>query len=216
MAGITKISDLHGVPSHLREFLQQFLYGTTAGAPTAASTGVRATGTNTANTGSMLLDRTNGVIYKNTGTKALPVWNAVGSVSQSEIDAASLDGTVVKVGAAENVIGAIPVVHVFNIDGGVDEVQAITLTHKTRIIDWWGVMEAAGVTGGTVTVQNAGTAISDVVDTSSLGDEDVFRPAELDTAQQDVAASAALQVSSLATGDDNPVMTVYVLGIRIA
>jgi len=85
MAGITKISDLHGIPSHLKEFLQQFLYGTVAGAPTAASTGVNATGKGTANTGAMLLDRTNGVIYKNTGTKALPVWNAVGTIAAGEI-----------------------------------------------------------------------------------------------------------------------------------
>lgn len=139
-----------------------------------------------------------------------------GVVDQAMLAAASLDGTVAKVAAAENVIGAIPVVHVFNIDGGVDEVQAITLTHKTRILDAWCILEAAGTTGSSFIVQNAGTAISDDVDTSGGGDKAVFRVGTMDTAQQDVAAAAALQVNTTATGDDNPVQTVYVLGLRVA
>ncbi len=85
MAGITRINDLSGIPRVLRDYLGQFLWGVTAGAPTAASTGIKATGTGSANRGSMIVDTTNGALYKNTGTKALPVWNAIGTVAASEL-----------------------------------------------------------------------------------------------------------------------------------
>lgn len=85
MAGITRITDLAGVPQVLRDYLGQFLWGVTSGTPTAASTGVKATGAGSANIGVLIVDKTNGVLYKNTGTKAVPVWNAIGTIAASEI-----------------------------------------------------------------------------------------------------------------------------------
>ncbi len=108
MSGITRITDLNGIPSVLRDYLGQFLWGTIAGAPTAATTGVNATGTGSANTGALIVDRTNGVIYKNTGTKAAPVWNAVGTIAAAEIvlsDGTVLIGTSGNVGASKSFSG---------------------------------------------------------------------------------------------------------------
>lgn len=141
---------------------------------------------------------------------------AAGAVEQSMIAAASLDGTVAKVAASENVIGAVPVIHVFTVDGGANDTQAITLTHKTRIIDFLVVLGGAGTGSGTVTLSNAGTAISNAIDISAGGDEDVFRPAEMDDAQDEVAAAAALEVVTASAGGDTPPMIVYVTGIRVA
>lgn len=152
------------------------------------------------------------VTVGNTGVVAI----GAAKVTEAMVALAALTGTVAKVVATENVIGGLLEVFWFSIDGGANDTQTITLTHKTKIIDFLVRLDGAGTTGGLVTLDNAGTAISNAIDISSGGDEDVFRPAEMDNAAVDVAAAAALGVITASTGGDTPAMQVMVIGMRVA
>ncbi|MFH2071694.1 MAG: hypothetical protein ABIJ75_02460 [Actinomycetota bacterium] len=79
-----RTSDLNGVPPVLRAFLQNFIWGVMDGAPTDGTTG-----RNKAPIGALLFDRTNGVVYINSGTKASPAWNSLGGVAAGEITLAT-------------------------------------------------------------------------------------------------------------------------------
>ena len=92
----------------------------------------------------------------------------------------------------------------------------MTLTEKTRIMDVVVILKGAGTTGSDVQVQNVTTAITDLIDVSSGSDEDVFRPASIDDAQQEVAAGAKLRVAYTSTSGDFPGAEVYVSGMKVA
>lgn len=65
-----------------------------------------------------------------------------------------------------------------------------------RIVDAWGVMTGAGGAGDTVKITDGTNDISDTVDLSSLGDNDLFAIGELDDAYVDLAEGGSLQVEA--------------------
>lgn len=274
---VTRTKELLATNPTFRDFLAKVIWGYTDGAPVD---GAQGTGAGEAGTGALLVDITNGKVYKNTGTLASPTWNSLGDVDAAEItlaegsilvgdaagsaaalaaetdaqiligdgttvvsvpvsgdvtidnagavtigagaveeamiEAASLSGVVAKVAAADNVIGALPVVHRITIPSGANGDVDVALTHKTRVIDAWAVLAGAGTAGSTITVKNAGDAISEVIDVSAGADTDVFRVAKIDDAFHEIAAAGTLRVSKASTGADFPGAEVYVLGLRVA
>lgn len=123
---------------------------------------------------------------------------------------ASEDGTVVKVAADVNVIGAIPVLHRVMATALTGDVTVV-LTHKTRVIDVWTVAVGAGGASDTITVKNVATAITDAIDLNK-SDKVVTRAATISDAQCEIAAGANLVVSGASAVN----AVVYILGVRVA
>jgi len=137
----------------------------------------------------------------------------VGIIKQTDLVAASLDGTIAKVVADANVIGGVPVLHTIAIAAGALAETDVTLTHKTRVIDAWVVLTGAGVASTTLKVQNGVTTITDAMDVSG-SDKAIIRAATIDDAQHEIAAAGTLRVKT-ETGATQPAATVYVLGVRV-
>lgn len=133
-----------------------------------------------------------------------------GKVTNAMHVAASEDGTVVKVAADVNIIGAIPVIHRVMATALTGDVTVV-LTHKTRIIDVWAVAVGAGGAGDTITVKNVATAITNALDLN-VADKAVVRVGTLDDAQVQIAAGANLVVSGASAVN----AVVYILGVRVA
>lgn len=136
------------------------------------------------------------------------------AVTEVKVAPASLSGTVVKVGADANVIGAIPVVHRIDIAAGALGNTDVVLTHKTRVIDAHLILRGAGVATTTLQVKNGANAITNAM-AASGSDQALVRAATIDDAYHEIAAAGTLRVTS-ATGATQPDATVYVLGIRVA
>lgn len=136
------------------------------------------------------------------------------AVTQAKIAPASLDGTVAKVGAADNVIGAIPVLHRIDIAAGALAAKNVVLTHKTRVVDAWVVLRGAGVATTLLTVGNGASAITNGMDVSGA-DTSLVRAANIDDANHEIAAGGSLRVTT-SVGATQPACTVYVLGERVA
>ncbi len=115
-----------------------------------------------------------------------------------------------------NVVGGLLVMHRILLASGADADVDVALAEKTRIVDVIVVLKGAGTTGSDVQVQNVTTAITDLIDVSSGSDEDVFRPASIDDAQQEIAAAANLRVAYSSTSADFPGAEVYVTGMKVA
>ena len=129
------------------------------------------------------------------------------------MSAATLDGTVAKVVANNQVIGGIPVIHAITITAGALADTDVVLTHKTRVVDAWLVLRGAGVATTTLQVKNGATAITDAM-AASGSDTAVVRCATIDDASYEIAAAGTLRVTS-ATGASQPNATVFVLGYRV-
>ncbi len=125
-----------------------------------------------------------------------------------------LEGSKVADVADDNVIGGIPVLHRIDITAGALGNTDVTLTHKTRVIDCWHVLNGAGVATTTFQLFNGASAITDAM-VASGSDEDLVRAASINNANHEIAAAGTLRVTS-ATGATQPDATVYVLGIRVA
>lgn len=125
-----------------------------------------------------------------------------------------LDGAQVANLAAANVVGALPVVHMFTLAAGANADNDITLTHKTRVVDAWVVLRGAGVANSVMTIKNTGDAISDAMATSG-SDKDIIRAAALDDAKWEIAAGGKLRATS-SGGATQPACTVFVVGVRVA
>lgn len=124
------------------------------------------------------------------------------------------NGTNVKNTANVNVIGGLPVLHRVALAAGALADTNVVLTHKTRVIDAWLVLDGAGVVNTTITVKNGATAISDDM-AASGANKAVVRCATIDDAQAEIAAAGTLRITS-AVGATQPAATVYVLGVRVA
>lgn len=136
-----------------------------------------------------------------------------GSIVQTDLTAAILDGTAAKVVADDNIIGGIPVLHRIDITAGALAETDVTLTHKTRVIDAWVILTGAGVATTTLKVQNGATTITDAMDVSG-SDKAIIRAATIDDAQHEIAAAGTLTIKT-ETGATQPACTVYVLGVRV-
>lgn len=115
--------------------------------------------------------------------------------------------------ADDNIIGGVPVLHRIDITAGALGNTDVILTHKTRIIDAWLVLNGAGVAATTFTVRNLASDITDTM-AASGSDQALVRAATIDDANHEIAAAGTLRVTSL-TGATQPDATVYVLGIRV-
>lgn len=137
-----------------------------------------------------------------------------GKVTQAMHVAASEDGTVVKVGADDNVIGAIPLLFRVAIAAGALATKNILMTHKIRVVDAWVVLTGAGVVNTVLAVGNAGTAITDTMAVSGA-DKALVRAATIDDAQHEIAAGANMSITTT-VGATQPACIVYVLAQRVA
>ena len=128
----------------------------------------------------------------------------------------SLDlvGTQVKVVADDAVIGGIPVMHAVKIAAGANAAKNVVLTHKTKVVDAFLVLEGAGVASAVFTVSNNAAAITNAM-AASAGDGTLVRAAYINDANQVIAAGGSLRVTGSA-GATQPAATVYVLGYRVA
>ncbi|MFA5991825.1 MAG: hypothetical protein WC794_06300, partial [Candidatus Doudnabacteria bacterium] len=113
-----------------------------------------------------------------------------------------------------NVIGGLVVLHridVADLSGDND----VTLTHKTRVIDVWGLNTgiAAHATDDTWQVKNGSNAISDAVAKTAAVNA-IKRIGSIDPTYAEIAAGGTLRIT--AVKDTNAAVTVYVLGIRVS
>ena len=137
-----------------------------------------------------------------------------GSIALADIAAASLDGTIAKVVADDNVIGGLGLIHRIDIANSTADTDVV-LTHKTRIVDYWGYKTGAnGGAGDTVQIKNSTNIISESFDLSSTNDKKRFQFTEIDDVYHEIAASGTLRVS--ANSSTNCACTIYVLGVRVS
>lgn len=152
------------------------------------------------------------VTNDNTGATAI----GAGKVTLAMISPATMDGTIAKVVAAENVIGGIPVVYRVDIGDVATGDTDVVLTHKTLIYD--AVVIKQGAAGdnasNTLTIKNGATAISDAID-MNVADKTVKRPTTMDDAQWEIAAAGTLRLSHVKAGSNSPAYTAILYGIRI-
>lgn len=128
--------------------------------------------------------------------------------------AALLTGLHSAVVANANVIGGNTVLHRIDIADGASGNTDVTLTHKTRVIDAWVVLTAAGNAGNTYTVQNSGSAITNAI-TPGSSDTTLARAAQINDANHEISAAGTLRVAHVRAGGSSAAI-VYVLGIRVA
>lgn len=136
--------------------------------------------------------------------------------TEAKIALASLSGTVVKVNAAENVVGSIPVYHRMVIpDVGAPTDYSLVLTHKTLVTDWWIQNTGIGAhnTDDTINLKNVAASLSGAVPKTNVVNG-LIRPATLVSADCLVTAGNALVVT--ATKTTNIACVVHILGVRSA
>ncbi len=139
------------------------------------------------------------------------------SVTLAKVVEATLDGTVAKVAANANVIGAIPVVHRIDVASGANGNVDVVLTHKTRVIKAWAVMTGAGTTGATIVLKNGtSNAITDTLDVSAAADQAVANFTKINDAYHELTAGATLRATKASSGGDFGGCIVYVMGLRVS
>ena len=115
-------------------------------------------------------------------------------VGEDRLAPNQITGRVIANGAAANVIGAIPVRHIYSIGDAAGNTD-ITITHKTEITDVTVIKTAgAGGAGDTVQLFNGASAISNAMSLNAA-DQTVVRAGTIDDAQNVVAAAGTLRVT---------------------
>lgn len=137
-----------------------------------------------------------------------------GKITLAQHEAASEDGTVMKVVAESNVIGGIPLTFMVPIAAGALGNTDITMTHKVRVLDAYLILRGAGVATTTLQIFNGANAITDAM-AASGSDTDLVRAANIDDANYEIAAAGTLRVTS-ATGATQPDALVVVTAVRAA
>jgi|DEB0MinimDraft_3_1074331.scaffolds.fasta_scaffold00114_6 predicted RecA/RadA family phage recombinase len=125
-----------------------------------------------------------------------------------------LSGTQLANTADDAAVGGIPVVHMIDIPATAGDTD-VTLTHKTRFFRFDCVKtDEAGLAGGTLTVKNGSTAITDAIAwDNTVSDKDVSQAGTLDDAQWAVAAGGTLKVT---TSHNQSRGYVIAYGLRVA
>lgn len=152
-----------------------------------------------------------GAFVADAATRAL---FADGIWTEVKLAAASLTGLVAAVVADANVIGGLPVIHRIDVADASANTDVV-LTHKTRIIDAWGLNTgiAAHAANDTWRVYNGADAISNAVAKTATVNG-IVRVGTIDPAHAEIAAGGTLRIT--AVKDTNAAVTVYVMGIRVA
>ncbi len=138
------------------------------------------------------------------------IWNA------AKLADAILTGQKAAVVADANEVGGLLVLHRIDVADASGDTD-VTLTHKTRIIDAWG-LNTGGAAHNTLDtwklVNVEGSAdISDAVAKSDVVNA-VKRVSTIDPAEAEIGAGNDLRIT--AVKETNAAVTVYVLGIRVA
>jgi hypothetical protein len=153
--------------------------------------------------------------FYDTTDNVLKVYDGSSWVS-STLGAGSVNGANAATVASANAVGGIPVLHMKTLTAGANATTAVaTLTYKTRIIDAWVVLQEAAIASSTIQLKNASTAITEALALNGKADKDIVRFASIDDAQWEVAAGAALNVTT-AAGATQGACTVFVLGVKVA
>jgi hypothetical protein len=150
------------------------------------------------------------VTIDNAGVAAI----GAGKVTQAMDVAASRDGTIAAVNAADNVIGSIPLLFRIAIAAGALAAKNVVMTHKVMVVDAFAVLAGAGVANTVLTVGNAGNAITNGMDVSGA-DTTVVRAGTINDANQTIAAGGSLRVTTT-VGATQPDCVVYVWAVRVA
>jgi hypothetical protein len=153
------------------------------------------------------------VTITNAGVTAI----GASKVTEAMINPNTLTGLVAANVANSNVIGGIPVVHMFSIANAASADYDITLTHKTKVLYCIVVKTSttAGANANTVQVKSTASAITDAISINGAADQTIKLPATLDDSTQTIAAGGVLRVSIVRAGGDAAV-DVYVIGVRSA
>ncbi len=128
--------------------------------------------------------------------------------------AGTLTGTQAAVLAQNAVIGGLPQVFMVAIADGASGDTDVTLTHKTRVLDAWVILKAAGNGGNTYTVKSTANAITDAI-TPGATDTTLARAAQINDANYEIPAAGVLRVSHVRAGGSSLAL-VCVLGVRVA
>jgi len=136
------------------------------------------------------------------------------NVTEAKITTQSLSGTVVKVAAADNVVGALPLLFRIDIAAGALATKNVVMTHKVRIIDVWVHLTGAGVANTTLTVGNVADIVTNAMAVSGSANA-IVRASSLDASKIEIAAGTALRVIT-AVGATQPTCVVYVLALPVA
>ena len=136
------------------------------------------------------------------------------------LNAGTMTGADVANVADDNLVGGVPVVHRLSIanqaTGNVDYV----LTHKSRVIDVWCVKKAADghASEDTITVQNAGNAITNAMAIGANDDTSVTRCANINDANHEIDAGGTLRIAVVrgTGGGNDTTCEVYVMCLRVA
>lgn len=124
------------------------------------------------------------------------------------------DGDSVGTQAADNVIGAIPLLFRIDIAAGANADKNSVMTHKVRVLDAWVVLRQAGIASAVMEVKNGATAITGVMAVSGA-DMTISRPVLLNDGFWEIAAGGQLRVTG-SGGATMPACTVYVWAVRVA
>lgn len=115
-----------------------------------------------------------------------------------------------------NPVGGIPVLHKIPVPAGATGNVDVTLTHKTRVINAWGVKTNAGAGGaGTWTVSNGANAITDAM-VIPVTDKAIISALSIDDAYHEISAGGTLRVVRTRTASTDETGVVYVLGVRVS
>lgn len=123
-----------------------------------------------------------------------------------------LEGSNVANTANDNVIGGIPVIHAVAIEHATAN-NDVTLTHKTRVVDFWFIPSGLPSTSDKVQLLNGVNAITDDIACVATTGR-VVRATTIDDTYSTIAAGGTLRVA--ATADTAVAGVAYVLGVRSA
>lgn len=123
---------------------------------------------------------------------------AANVIGEDLLTAAELTGRVVANVANANIVGAIPVVHVFEIADAATADYDIVCTHRTEFYAFTLIKTGAAGVAVTCTMKNGATAITDAMDLA-VADKVVVRPLTIDDASNVVAAAGTLRASIVRT-----------------
>lgn len=141
---------------------------------------------------------------------------ADGSVTQAKLVANSLDGTVAKNVASGDVIAGFKLVYVVAVPAGATANIDTVITHRVRVIDAHLIKRsAAGGGAGTITVQNAGTAITNAM-SIDIADRTILAAATIDDASWDIPAGGTLRIVRTRTASTDETCDVFIECVRVA
>jgi len=118
--------------------------------------------------------------------------------------------------AEDSVNGGIPLTFMIGITASTDATLNVDVVsaYKIRVLDAHVILRGAGVGSETLTIQNAGNAITDAISVAG-SDTAIVRAAQINDANYEISAGGTLRVAS-AGGASRPAALVVVNAVRVA